>query len=587
MSRSTHGPLSDPPHEQGDLRCEGWRPSHQYLPAPGAGKGLPVGALVVVGLLALYAIGSLVSGVSAFGWLVELVLPWALGLGVLVAVVRAWHEGWLPRRLGASEGGAPGVEGRQTPVRAGADPRAQADTRVQAERDRVGLLAARVCARCERMGGGAYLGLGEDGGWVCADPEHAVMVLGPPRSGKTSAIVIPSILAAPGPVISTATKRDVMAATVRSRAQAGEVWLYDPAGDCLQWPAGVRRLCWSPVPAAATWDGALLVARAMAATGQPGKGTSNEGHWRERSTALLAPLLHAAHVTDRPVERMLAWVLRGELEDPRQALEDHGAQTAADVLAGIIKTDERERSSILSATAGVLAAYNADAARRNCAHPNFDPDTFVLSTDTVYIAAPAHKQALCAPLVVGLLEEIRHAAYKHAPVLIEQGRPPVYMALDEAANIAPIHDLPALASEAGGQRLHVLIGLQDLSQARKRWGESAADGFLSLFQTKVILDGIADPKTLEAVSLCLGEYDRQLASQTLGRSQTQIRLKKTNPTHSEGVSYSTQRQRILTPGKIAALPSGRALHLHGTRWQLIRTTRWYQTQPWRSLSEAM
>jgi type IV secretion system protein VirD4 len=39
------------------------------------------------------------------------------------------------------------------------------------------------------------------------------MVLGPPRSGKTSMIVIPSILAAPGAVISTATKQDVMDAT--------------------------------------------------------------------------------------------------------------------------------------------------------------------------------------------------------------------------------------------------------------------------------------------------------------------------------------------------------------------------------------
>jgi type IV secretion system protein VirD4 len=43
-------------------------------------------------------------------------------------------------------------------------------------------------------------------------------------------------------------------------------------------------------------------------------------------------------------------------------------------------------------------------------------------------------------------------------------------ALDEVANIAPIHDLPALVSQAGGQRPQVMVGLQDLSQARSRWG---------------------------------------------------------------------------------------------------------------------
>ena len=71
----------------------------------------------------------------------------------------------------------------------------------------------------------------------------------------------------------------------------------------------------------------------------------------------------------------------------------------------------------------------------------------------------------------------------------------MFLCLDEVANIAPIHDLPAHVSEAGGQHLHVMACLQDLSQARNRWGDAAADGFLSLFQTKLILTGIADSRT--------------------------------------------------------------------------------------------
>ncbi len=49
-----------------------------------------------------------------------------------------------------------------------------------------------------------------DGGWVLADPESAVMVLGPPRSGKTSAVMIPAVLGASGAVIATSTKPEVM-----------------------------------------------------------------------------------------------------------------------------------------------------------------------------------------------------------------------------------------------------------------------------------------------------------------------------------------------------------------------------------------
>src|SRR5665811_128647 len=212
-----------------------------------------------------------------------------------------------------------------------------------------------------RLGGGAFLGLSPGERWATADPEHAVMVLGPPRSGKTSSVVIPAVLAAPGAAVATATKPDVLDATWRARSQVGQVWLFDPTGQRRDLPREIRRLAWSPVSAAGSWDGALQVARAMAACTDPGKGTTNEQHWRERSSALLAPLLHAAHLAHQPVGEVLRWVLRQDLGPAGLTLEDHHAHVANDVLVGIAKTDARERSSIFSATAGVLAAYNADA----------------------------------------------------------------------------------------------------------------------------------------------------------------------------------------------------------------------------------
>jgi type IV secretory pathway TraG/TraD family ATPase VirD4 len=319
------------------------------------------------------------------------------------------------------------------------------------------------------------------------------------------------------------------------------------------------------------------MARAMAACTSVGRGTTNEQHWRERSAALLAPLLYAANLRARPVSELLGWVLRQDLDAASATLTDHDASVANDVLVGIAKTDARERSSIFSATAGVLAAYNADATRRAAANPNFDADRFAASAETIYVTAPAHKQALCAPLVVGLLEEIRHATYRRAA----EGHlsPPLFLCLDEVANIAPIHDLPALVSEAGGQGLHVMACLQDLSQARERWGDAAADGFLSLFQTKLILSGIGDSRTLDAISLALGEFDRQLVSHSLGRSR-QDGLFPPPGTSTESVTYHTQRQRTLPPGDVARLPSGRGLVLQGTRWSLVRLTPWFKTEPW-------
>lgn len=155
-------------------------------------------------------------------------------------------------------------------------------------------------------------------------------------------------------------------------------------------------------------------------------------------------------------------------------------------------------------------------------------------------------------------------------------------ALDEIANTAPIHDLPALVSQAGGQHLQIMVGLQGLSQARARWGDAQADGFMSLFQTKLILSGIADARTLESISLTLGEYDRDMASQSLGLSEPQECFGGPS-TYSETVNYQTQRHRKLTPGEIARLPDQHGLLLQGADWQTIRLTKWYETEPWRTI----
>lgn len=436
-----------------------------------------------------------------------------------------------------------------------------------------------VRAEVARLGGGAYLGLGRNGTWALADPESAVMILGPPRSGKTSAVMIPAVMSASGPVISTATKPEVMRTTVAARSEVGQAWLFDPTAAEQQLPDSVRRLCWSPVAAASTWDEALVMARAMSAGTLVGAGTTNESHWSERSAALLAPLLYAANLTDQPIAEVLGWTLRQDLEPAMAVLADCDSDIASAVLVGIEQTDARERSSIFSATAGVLAAYNADAVRQTAAQPNFDPTRFAASTDTIYITAPEHRQALCAPLIVGLLEQIRHAVYERAAAEATNG-PAMLWALDEVANIAPIHDLPALISQAGGQRLQVMVGLQDLSQARSRWGPDAAEGFMSLFQTKAVLSGIGDSKTLESISLALGEYDRKVVSSSVGKGESD-RLRDPGH-HNESVSYQTQRQRVLTPGDIAKLPAGQALLLQGADWRLVGLSRWYEREPWRS-----
>lgn len=423
---------------------------------------------------------------------------------------------------------------------------------------------------------GIYLGIGQ-GGWAWAGPERSTLVLGPSRSGKTSAIVIPNVLAAPGAVVSTSTKPDVLRLTGRARSDTGWTLLLDPSGS-IEPLDGVVRIGWSPLNAAHDWDGALSIADAMVHAnrrGNRGARASGDDHWTERATSLLAPILHGAALERLSMRDVLSWVDRHDGAPALRALSERGAdQVATDVLAGLLATDEREQSGIWSTASGVLAAYRSSSALASTEPPYLDPAGFCEGANTLFVCATGRQQQLLAPLIVGLLTEIRDAAYERArqttPV------PPVLFALDEVANIAPLPDLPSIVSEGAGQGLLTLACLQDLSQARSRWG-SEAEGFLSLFGTTVVLPGIADMATLDALSTLSG--DVELPSHTLGVTQG------TNGRLLGSVSTSTVLRRRLPSDVIARGTPGAALALDGRRrmgW--VGLTPAYRDPPWRELT---
>jgi type IV secretion system protein VirD4 len=169
----------------------------------------------------------------------------------------------------------------------------------------------------------------------------------------------------------------------------------------------------------------------MVAGAGVGAGTTDATHSSKRASALLAALLYAAAVGGRGMDVVLDWVLRHELEQPGVVLEVADARLAHGVLTGLRNTEGRERSSICSAAADALDAYNAQAALEAASDPNFEAQRFVRSRDTIYVHAPADDQPMAAPLVCGLLAEIRRATYQahHTGQLEHQ----VLFALDEVA----------------------------------------------------------------------------------------------------------------------------------------------------------
>ncbi|QHE74530.1 MULTISPECIES: type IV secretory system conjugative DNA transfer family protein [unclassified Rhodococcus (in: high G+C Gram-positive bacteria)] len=442
--------------------------------------------------------------------------------------------------------------------------------------------------------GGGHVGWDDTGRYVGANSRGAMLVIGPPGSGKTAAVLIPSIYVIPGAGVVSSIKLDLLQATAYARGAVGRVFHFDPGGG-EQTPPGIIQARWSPLVSIRTWDDARMIATRIAAPmmGQERSSGESDNHFMEKGRDWIEVLLYAAVLGGHSISTVADWVQNPDTADVTQEVDsaliyaasngDQGAKIAAGQHAGLLAIPDRERGSIKSSMTRLFRIYGSVSAREIGTNPNFDPRQFVRSSDTLYITASPERQQEYAPLIAGLLEEIRYATYqRHAAE--EQGyepkRPHVTFVLDEANNTAPI-PLPAIVSEAGGQSLHIIVGIQDLSRARARWGQ-AADGFLTLFPTKVVLNGVIEPYTLDALSNAAGEYDRMMTSYSESTSyvgQYSIPIRQRNP------SYSTVRQKVLHQGDIASLPPGKALLFEGADWFLVNLSMHFADPLWRSVSQ--
>jgi len=384
-----------------------------------------------------------------------------------------------------------------------------------------------------------------NGGIWTTEARRNLLILGPPRSSKTVGVLVPAILAHPGPVVSTSTREDVYDATAIVRTRMGRLWHFNADGGELL--PGCIPLRWSPIIPSKDWAAAISLGKAMADISDSGNGEYS-AYFRTKAGVVIAALLHAAALGEKP----MLWLLRavnGErriLEEAEEILDssfEPDTQIALSDLRGVLELDERTRSNVFSTTANAFAAYRLPGALASTEPGEdgyFDPAAFVAGQpdgynprrfamlwpqdvreelegfrfenqavgvyDTVYLTASSSRQALVAPLVAALLSQLRDACFDRHRKDRAKGkrRPATLWALDEVAGIAPMKDLPeATLSQSGGQGLLVACVLQDLSLARAKWGE-AGEGFLTLFGNIVVFPRLRDKETLEAISALAG-----------------------------------------------------------------------------------
>ncbi|MGH3657086.1 MAG: type IV secretory system conjugative DNA transfer family protein [Micromonosporaceae bacterium] len=346
-----------------------------------------------------------------------------------------------------------------------------------------------------------------------SEAEDSVGIVGPPRYGKTSGLIVPSVMWWDGPLVCTSTRGDILGFTGNRRRTVaapygGGVFVYDPFGS--EYPQ--LSLRWSPL--ADCHDPSVCYRRVAAMTAVAGQGVADGDHWRAGAASILRAYFHAAALEGLPLATVRRWLASQEVRDPVAILRLSSSPGAmwADDLDAVGLLGDRERGSFYSVARNTLEATSEPTVLRSCEANDLNIDAFLASRSSLFIIGPSHQQQAIAPLMAGLVDSIAHRA---AELAAKQGGrldPPLLLALDEIANIAPIQSLPSLVSEGGGRGIVTMWATQSLAQLRTRYGVEQQAAILAATTAKLIFGGLSNSDDLHNISSWAGEERQTVTS---------------------------------------------------------------------------
>lgn len=382
-------------------------------------------------------------------------------------------------------------------------------------------------------------------GWqgIWSPVEDVTLRLGGPRTGKTGELAC-RIIDAPGAVVATSTRTDLVALTGASRQRRGPVHIFNPSGlGGLASTVKFSPLLGCRNPRTAADRAADLVAASNSGTG----GNGDREWWAGQARDVLAVLLHAAALADTDLHTVAHWIAApGESQSQVLRALDRSRQAAAmrEVALGFFQTNDRTQTSITTSIRPALA-WLTDTTAAACAEgapgDMLDVEAFLADQGTLYLLGA--EDAIVAPLVASLTAEIARTARRIAGDQGGRLDPPLTLALDEAALICPV-PLDRWTADMGGRNITIHIGAQSRAQLRQRWGNEGAAAILNNAATILVFGGMRDPDDLQAFSALSGEREDV-----------------TYTRDPDGVitGSTTKRVPVLTPAQLANLPTKRVM----------------------------
>ncbi len=414
--------------------------------------------------------------------------------------------------------------------------------------------------------------IGYLGGRLLQTPaEDNLLLLGVQRSGKTSTVVVPTLLSWKGVAVATSTKQELVQISARHRRGLGPVFVFSPLDRDHAWvkKLGLEPAVWNPISSILDCGTAAELADHFTAYGKFG----SSPHWYLAASNLITALAVVEHERGGDMATLLARLNRtatGEYAQLATVTED---ERAADLLAGFARTPDIEAGSIASTARTCLGLWLDPRISAATAYGSnqLNLDRLLAEAGTLYLVAPAEEAERCRPLFSALIASILRQATGRARDLGGVLAPRLLLALDEAANFTRIPRLAGYASSGPGQGIQLLLSFHDLAQLESGYGREQARTIWNNCRARLLLPGQGDLQTLEQFSRAIGDETRIYRSSHFDRR------------HS---SSSEQRvgRPLMSADDLRRLSQALLLYANAPP-ALIRPRRWDEVKHFRRLAQ--
>jgi type IV secretion system protein VirD4 len=338
--------------------------------------------------------------------------------------------------------------------------------------------------------------------------EDNVLLLGVQRSGKTSCIVVPTLLAWSGAAVATSTKEELVNLTLDRRLRVGPTWVFAPLDEDQSWldRLGLQGSTWNPLEAASTSGAAAELADHFTAEGKRG----HNAHWYLAASSLISGLAVCERESGGDMRSVLARLNRTASSEYVGLARTVKDTTAAELLLAYALTPDREAGSIASTARSSISLWTDErvASATRSGPEALDLGRLLAEAGTLYLVAPAEDAERCRPLFSALLMALLRRATAKARTQGGVLSPRLLIALDEAANFSRIPRLAGYASSGPGQGIQLLLCYHDLAQIEAGYGPDEARTIWNNCRARLLLPGQGDIRTLELFSRAIGDETR-------------------------------------------------------------------------------